>query len=339
MKISPKVRELYENQYSVNVKLRDRVDTIINAGRHPSWFYFSRLKEELSFAQKLETGRVVDPANVDDFFACTIVVDGLSDIAAALNFVESKFSIVSRRPRSDEFTDKDDSSFVFDDLRLYVRYQDDPDLPPTGFTDVTFEVQIKTFLQHAWGRATHDLIYKADEVNWAKRRIAFQVRALLEHAEISIQEAEALCQNTFIAKDNYSTASLKAIISFLKDSWPAEALPRDLVRLAESVERLLFVTRIDFGRLKAIIETDTAAGAGINVKDLSPYGQILQAVINQDIAAFREGLSRSRPNRAGKYKQIFIPENIAFPDTFKIMDFKKVAITLNKEENRRPQGE
>jgi len=42
-------------------------------------------------------------------------------------------------------------SFDFDDLRIYVRWRDDPSTRPTGLDGILFEVQIKTFLQHAWG--------------------------------------------------------------------------------------------------------------------------------------------------------------------------------------------
>jgi ppGpp synthetase/RelA/SpoT-type nucleotidyltranferase len=99
------------------------------------------------------------------------------------------------------------------DLRLYVTLPDSPALPPTDLSDVVFEVQIKTFLQHAWSIATHDLLYKTDAVNWSKERIAYQIKARREHAEISIQEAEDLATSAALAKEDRKTVRVKKGIS------------------------------------------------------------------------------------------------------------------------------
>ena len=190
MKVPASVRALFEAQRDANDKLREAVKDLLKPRLQPYWHYVDRVKTEESFALKIESGRFGDPARLEDFFACTIVVRNHSEIPEAEKLVLEIFSLHERRPPSSVLTKKYSSSFAFDDLRLYVKYIEDPALPPKGLKDIPFEVQVKTFLQHAWSIATHDLIYKTDSVSWPKERIAFQVRAMLEHVEISITEAE-----------------------------------------------------------------------------------------------------------------------------------------------------
>src|SRR5207247_360952 len=111
-----------------------------------------------------------------------------TEIDQAEALIRENFTVNERRPRQRDRTHKAPHAFPFDDLRLYVRVPNTPASPPTDLVGILFEVQIKTFLQHAWSIATHDLLYKADDANWNKERIAYQIKAMLEHAEISIQE-------------------------------------------------------------------------------------------------------------------------------------------------------
>src|SRR5690349_1782379 len=79
-----------------------------------------RLKKAESFALKLETGRFSESSKLEDFFACTVVVDNLDQIKKAQELVKKNFVINAQRPKDLKFTHKDPSSFQFDDLRLYV---------------------------------------------------------------------------------------------------------------------------------------------------------------------------------------------------------------------------
>jgi hypothetical protein len=226
----------------------------------------------------------------------------------AEDFIKSEFKLQDRRPRTDNFTHKKSDAFPFDDLRLYVSWIDSPGSKPSGLQDLVFEVQIKTFLQHAWTIATHDMIYKATEKNWAKERIAYQVKAMLEHAEVSILEADALSTSPALNKTNKETDRSKRIIQLLKTHWPPEALPKDINRLAENVLLLISNVGITEAELDEIIKKESSTGRGSLTVNLSPFGAILQGIINHRTDAFCSYLSGDEK----RYK-IFLTKDIDIP--------------------------
>ena len=166
MKILKSISDIYIESKPLAEKLKSQVDQTILHNKNEGWHYFSRIKSEESFALKLETGRVKDPIRMEDLFACTLVVENINEIKNAVSFIDSHFIIHDRRPKSDNFTHKQSSSFQFDDLRLYVTLKKVEYLPKGNLTTMTFDIQVKTFLQHARSIATHDLIYKSETVSW-----------------------------------------------------------------------------------------------------------------------------------------------------------------------------
>ncbi len=239
------------------------------------------MKSEESFALKLETGRAKDPSMLEDFFACTLVVENRARIPEAEKLVVELFSLEQRRPKDPEFTHLEPFSFDFDDLRLYVKWKDVLAQKPTGLDGLVFEVQIKTFLQHAWGIATHNFIYKSDDVDWASSRIAFQVKAMLEHAELSIGEAKRLTASAMLNKTDSKCADLRRMIEELRKRWDVTQLPQDLRRLAQNVDELIWILKLDFSELWKTVDEATAAGEGAKTLNLSPYGSIMAALIRK----------------------------------------------------------
>ncbi len=167
MKIPQSIRSIYEDLELSYSKLKKLIDYEFKNTLPQEWHYISRLKRTESFALKIESGRYRSIDIFDDFFACTIVVENISKIKTARRFVKKRFEQSYQRPKSDDFTHKNPDSFPFDDLRMYMKWKDNIGSKPTGLEGLLFEVQIKTFLQHAWAIATHDLVYKSDEKNWA----------------------------------------------------------------------------------------------------------------------------------------------------------------------------
>lgn len=308
MKIPASIRRLHEDQQSINDRLRVTVDDRVRSLMNQRWHYESRVKELPSFALKIESGRFDNPRALEDFFACTLVVGNANEISEAENLIDQNFALRKRRPRHHDRTHKAPDAFPFDDLRLYVTLRESPALPPTDLSDVVFEVQIKTFLQHAWSIATHDLLYKTDDVNWSKERIAYQIKAMLEHAEISIQEAENLSTSTALAKEDQKTTTVRKGISLVKSQWGTDELPNDVRRLAENITSLTAALRLEISRLEEVLNDGKAQRAGAHPSNLSPYSTVVQYLFD---AEKDKMLSLLKDEKSGK--RILIADEIELP--------------------------
>jgi ppGpp synthetase/RelA/SpoT-type nucleotidyltranferase len=303
MKIPGSIRRIYEEQEEDYKKLQGFVDVKLKALKDSRWHYESRIKSIDSFCLKLESGRPID-----DFFACTIVVANATEIEKAKELVEHVFHARSQRPDNFNFTHKHSDSFPFDDLRLYVNLKEDTALPLTGLEKLQFEIQLKTFLQHAWVIATHDLVYKTDDVNWSKERIAYQIKAMLEHAELSIFEAETIAQSKALAKTNRRTKDIREIISTLKLHWSESDLPSNLRRLAENILTLLTALEIKISDIDSILNQEKTESNGVLPLNLSPYGVLVQGILKQRQNTIIPFLTGSKDKR-----KILIPAEIALP--------------------------
>lgn len=309
MKVPGSVRDLYKECSEAAAVLQAAVDNLLGSKKDSSWHYESRVKSLVSFALKLETGRVAEPSNMEDLFACTIVVPTYSSVANARRLVEDSFVVHYTRPETKGITRKRPTSFDFDDLRLYVTWRPDPALPPRAFDGVTFEVQIKTFLQHAWSVATHDLVYKAGNFSWPRERVAFEVKAILEHAEVCIAQVSDLAGSEVLNLTTDEFSRNQAVLEFLERNWPTQDdLPEDRVRLARTVGDLIGRLGIGLSDLETLLATETAAGRGTQTLNLSPYGIIAESIFRQKPRAF-ERLAPKVP-RPGDFK-LFLPRELS----------------------------
>ena len=290
MKIVKSIRDIHRSCQPKYKMLKLDVEEVLKSMVGDSgWLYSSRIKTLDSFAQKIETGSVVDPMCLEDFFACTIVVPTVAEIGSAEEMVYQLYDRRERRPIDDNFTRKSSSEFVFDDLRLYVARRPRISGKDPNLDGVLFEVQIKTILQHAWSVATHDLIYKTDTVSWPLERVAFQVKAMLEHAEVSVSEAVTLARAPGIAKEDQQTREVLEIIDHARQLWAAEQLPRDVRRLAVSVLALLRLCGVSVGEFRSVVDAERGRVGGVP-RELSPYAFTVQALARSSLVDFRGAL-------------------------------------------------
>lgn len=288
MKVRAALRESWTSQKAGFEELGQLADNTFRPEcSRRRWHYEARVKGLDSFAMKIETGRVLAVDQMEDFLGCTIVVQNSSQIASALELVDTFCDIVYRKPPIPEETSSTPSNFVFDDLRLYVRLKPTPGTRPSPADGLVFEIQLKTFLMHAWAIATHDLLYKSDQLSWARERIAFQVRAMLEHAEITIQQADLLAGAGQLAREDKETAELKALMAAL-DAWPADQLPTDRRRLAQNVRDMLRLVKISID-----VFIGWLPGAGSLPLDVGPYQRAVQLVIANGDADLRRYAGRN----------------------------------------------
>jgi hypothetical protein len=290
-------------------KLKAIVDAKIEGKKSPKWHYESRVKELISFAIKLQTGRERYPRRSEDMFACTLVVENHSKIQQATDLVTKLFKEEYRRPKDAKTSSLSSDTFAFDDLRLYAQWEDVPSMPPTLVNGLLFEIQIKTYLQHAWGIATHDLIYKTNDPNWGRSRVAYQVKAMLENAELSISEVKRLTDCVFLDRADRATNLLSQTIQELKARWAEPGtLPADIQGLANNIIGLAARLKIDLQELWRILDAATMAGKGARRLDLSPYGSILEALIEVHQADLFNPLGHPK-NR----HHVFVPRELAMP--------------------------
>lgn len=196
------------------------------------------------------------------------------------------------------------------------------DLSPQIY-DLVFEIQVKTFLQHAWTIATHDLIYKSDKINWSKERVAYQVKASLEHAEVSISGVEDLSKVGEISKENKEVKKVNQMIAFLNRYWTKDDLPRDKRRLAQNIISLINALGISQTELAELLTEETRVGRGTNTRDLSPYLVIVQSLFNTKADALLKYLRAKNGSR----QKILITKELSLPLLKQINKGKVIDLT------------
>ncbi len=291
MSIPPSWREAYRAQRDLGALLAADVARHLKQAP-PGWYTEYRVKEEQSFYQKIETGAVPDFARLEDFVGALIVVPLTSDLPAAFDFVSEFFEVQYRRPEKDNWAEGPASDFRFNDVRLYGALKSDEALPPREVDQMVFEIQVKTFFQHAWASATHDLVYKYPRFSWSRSRVAAQVRAILESAEMSIAALDAIEESAVVSRQGDPEASLNGFLEVIEDNWSSADLPTNRKRMTETISTLCGALGLDALSLSELLRRGKEDLNG-HPEGWSPYQCVVDYASRYQGDALRKSLRKT----------------------------------------------
>lgn len=242
--IYPSILDRTYQEYKPFVEeLAKRVkSTLIKYCEEQGYAFTSRVKSIESLAEKIETGRFKKWTDLDDLFACTVIVPTLSHEKEVITFCKETFD--NKRMIKRGQNQKAPDIFKFDSTRIYAQLK--PSIKTENsfsIYDITFEIQIKSAFEHAWSVSTHDLVYKSPEIDWRRLRLAAQIKATVEQLDTLILAFEETAK--IIQENDYSQIKIKRHLAsevkklFDTQKIPDELQPKDMTRFCDNLYRLL----------------------------------------------------------------------------------------------------
>lgn len=257
--IIPPDLERKHSLVEVHVKaVASRVQDLVSGFCSKQGFAFlGRVKDASSLSEKLEGGRYSKWSDVDDLYACAVIIPTLSEEGRVLEFLSEQFNEEVLRARGT--SRKDPEVFRFDATRFIGSLRNEAELYGP-LASIQFEVQIRTAFEHAWSVSTHALAYKGGNVGWRYKRLASQLRASIEQLDqfvLGFQEWSGLIQ-----EQAWNTVDDQRDIVEKFTSWvasgdiPAEMAPQSWVRFSENL----------YSFIGAVMRRDRVLGHSANVK-------------------------------------------------------------------------
>ncbi|GAB2660876.1 hypothetical protein GCM10027068_46180 [Prescottella soli] len=194
------------NQYSAVAAQLNSLENYVSSTIRPwaerhKYPFLGRKKTLPSVSEKLESGRYKSWDEIDDLYACTIVIPTSGHSESVKDFLAAKFDVVQVKGR--DTSKKAPEIFRFDTTRWVGRIRKDsaPTGLPRGTEDILFEVQIPTVFEHAWAVATHDIAYKANSADWRTSRISALLKASIEQIELIIDGFQSSADFVSVSED------------------------------------------------------------------------------------------------------------------------------------------
>jgi Region found in RelA / SpoT proteins len=222
--------------------------TLLTFCEEKGYAFQSRIKSLDSLAEKIECGRYSIWWELDDLFACTVIIPTLNDEASVEKFCNSVFLLHSARRRGSP--EKPFDVFRFDATRLYYRLRPRMGESESGVEKyrLLFEVQIKSAFDHAWSTATHHLTYKSAQIDWRRLRLSAQIKAVVEQLDVAILGFELMAP--LIAENPDRRLQIRRDVGELftravaEKKIPEESLPKDFSRFVENFCDMIRAARL-----------------------------------------------------------------------------------------------
>jgi ppGpp synthetase/RelA/SpoT-type nucleotidyltranferase len=216
--------------------------------------YVSRIKGRDSTFEKLLRGENARLEELEDLFGATIILpflpldDSREKIGEALG---RRFVILDTRTART----RKPSEFIYDDLHYVLKLKDIPLLTDKSLSSWAFELQVKSYLQYGWTKATHKAIYKAKEEQWALSRVAAQTKAMVEVADLALSGSSAATPEGPLDGCYPPIEKRRAIVTTLEVWWKGD-LPDDRRRLGIFVGDMLRLANWSLERLQGALDSE-----------------------------------------------------------------------------------
>lgn len=219
-------------------------DTILNFCEKNGYALTSRIKTIGSLAEKIETGRFKQWSDLDDLFACTVIIPTLNQEQKVTKFCQDTFEIskIIRRGQNK----KSPETFRFDSTRIYAhlkRVENANSDQLLSIFNIKFEIQIKSAFEHAWAVSTHELVYKSSAIDWKKLRLASQIKATVEQLDTLILAFDQVSETIQESEDSQVKRKCQLAVAtqklFDQEKIPQELKPKDITRFCNNLYGIL----------------------------------------------------------------------------------------------------
>jgi hypothetical protein len=140
--IYPSILDRKYNQYSPFIKkvAKQVKETLLNFCDNKGYAFTSRIKSIESLAEKIEAGRFKKWSELDDLFACTVIIPTLSHEKEIISFCNNAFEITRTVKKGQN--KKPPDTFRFDSTRIYAQLRNNNAINPTNiyYWHITKEV-------------------------------------------------------------------------------------------------------------------------------------------------------------------------------------------------------
>lgn len=331
------IRQAFDRVQPLLVDIQRYVrETLEPYCRTRKYIFFDRIKDLDSLSEKLESGRYRAWSELDDLYGCTIVVPVFAHEDGVLRKLDNSFNRSRVRSRSE--AKKAPDVFRFDGIRWYGTLKPEAAAQrQSGVGEVIFEVQVVTAFEYAWITVTHDLVYKADNADWQKERLAAQLKAAVEQIEVIIAAfdtaAVAVLESPWPDSEARTAIIDRCKLLFGDGLVPVTLEPRSWRRFADNFVGLVRSFQRDPERLKStvvnILEIMDSDLRGADPVSLPVSGTLFEYVLSivsrpdtpGDLRRFTVVPSRELSDL---YKLREIPNSFVFDGTSKTLDGPEV---------------
>ena len=286
--------EEYRTQIEAYLRERDTYKTYAEAMKRaleracavslPEAIVQSRAKEVSSFAGKWvrKYKKYPDPIhNMNDLCGARVIVQTLEQVKAVCRFIEHNFHIVEKE---DKGLLLGESAFGYRDIHYLVRVNTERaeliGFEPEEWNAIgnrTAEVQVRTWVQHAWADTLHDRIYKAPlRLSGETKRTGALLAAIMEDGDRSFDrlasELDRMAANYTAYADRDDVQKEVAAQELILENEPDESAKRPLFALQLS---RLVAPAGEFDRVIELLDPHQAIQGPIRLELLLELGHAL----------------------------------------------------------------